>query len=126
MIKLQVLGHLGKDAIVNNANGKTVINFSVAHTEKYKDKSGEDKSKTTWVDCSYWSEKTNIANYLKKGTQVYVEGTPDVRTYTTKEGVTNSSLFLRVSFVLLLSSSKQENNSNNANELTEPLNNLPF
>ncbi len=39
MIKIQVIGHLGKDCTVNNVNGKNVINFSVAHSEKYKDAS---------------------------------------------------------------------------------------
>ena len=37
MIKLQVIGNLGKDAVVNNVNGKSVINFNVAHTERFKD-----------------------------------------------------------------------------------------
>jgi len=40
MIKLQVIGNLGKDCVVNTVNGKNVINFSVAHTEKYKDAQG--------------------------------------------------------------------------------------
>ena len=40
MIKMQVIGHLGQDATVNNVNGKSVINFSVAHSEKYKNKDG--------------------------------------------------------------------------------------
>ena len=50
MIKLQAIGHLGKDAIVNNVNGKNVINFTVAHTEKFKDAQGVQKDKTVWVD----------------------------------------------------------------------------
>ena len=37
MIKLQVIGNLGRDAVMNNVNGKTVINFTVAHSEKYKE-----------------------------------------------------------------------------------------
>ncbi|MBD0352663.1 MAG: single-stranded DNA-binding protein, partial [Flavisolibacter sp.] len=40
MIKMQVIGNLGKDCVVNNVNGKSVINFTVAHTEKYKDSQG--------------------------------------------------------------------------------------
>ena len=58
MIKLQAIGHLGKDATTNAVNGKNVINFSVAHTEKYKDQQGNQKEKTVWVECSYWTEKT--------------------------------------------------------------------
>ena len=102
MIKLQVIGNLGKDAVVNNVNGKTVINFNVAHTERYKDAQGNQKDRTTWVDCSYWTDRTAVAPYLKKGTQVYVEGTPDVRSYTTADGRNGASLTLRILSVQLL------------------------
>jgi single-strand DNA-binding protein len=102
MIKLQVIGNLGKDAVVNNVNGKTVINFNVAHTERYKDAQGNQKDRTTWVDCSYWTDRTAVAPYLKKGTQVYVEGTPDVRSYTTADGRNGASLTLRIVSVQLL------------------------
>ncbi len=102
MIKLQVIGNLGRDAVVNNVNGRNVINFSVAHTERFKDSSGEQKERTVWVDCAYWSDRTAIAPYLKKGTQVYVEGSPDVRTYQTQDGKQGASLSLRVQNVQLL------------------------
>ncbi len=104
MIKLQVIGNLGKDGVVNNVNGKSVINFSVAHTEKFKDAQGQQKDKTIWVECAYWTDRTGIAPYLKKGTQVYAEGTPDLRTYTTKDGQPGTSLSLRVMSVQLLGS----------------------
>ncbi len=86
MIKLTAIGNLGKDCTVNTVNRKTVINFNVAHTEKFKDNMGVQKDKTIWVECAYWTDRTAIAPYLKKGTQVYVEGAPDVRTYTTPDG----------------------------------------
>jgi len=149
MIKLQVIGNLGKDAIVNNVNGKTVINFTVAHTERFKDAQGNQKDKTTWVDCAYWTDRTAVAPYLKKGTQVFVEGQPDVRTYTTTDGRNGASLTLRVMSVQLLGSKSNEGGGSNgeggstnyqsappaysqpgaapsAGELTEPLDDLPF
>ena len=146
MIKLQVIGNLGKDAIVNNVNGKNVINFTVAHTEKFKDAQGNQKDKTIWVDCAYWTDRTAVAPYLKKGTQVYVEGQPDVRTYTTQDGRNGATLSLRIASVQLLGSkgnegggSSQETGGNHyqsanpssvgssgAGELTEPLDDLPF
>ena len=156
MIKLQVIGNLGKDAQVNNVNGKSVINFNVAHTERFKDAQGNQKDRTTWVDCSYWTDRTAVAPYLKKGTQVYVEGTPDVRTYTTADGRNGASLTVRISNIQLLGSrSGGENsgggynagsggysNNNNynsgssntyastpspaASDITEPLDDLPF
>lgn len=108
MIKTLVIGHLGKDAIVNQVNGKHVINFSVAHTEKYKDNQDNTQEKTTWVDCSYWTDRTAIAPYLQKGTQVYVEGTPEVRIFTRADRSTGASFALRVHNIQLLGS-KQSN-----------------
>ena len=102
MLKLIAIGHLGKDCITNTVNGKSVINFSIAHTEKFKDQQGSMKEKTTWVECAYWTDRTGIAPYLKKGTQVYVEGTPEVRTYPKNDGSTGTSLSLRVFTVQLL------------------------
>ena len=102
MIKMQVIGNLGKDCTTNIVSGKNVINFNVAHTERYKDNQNNQKEKTIWVDCAYWTEKTGIAPYLKKGQQVYVEGVPDMRTYTKSDGTFGASLTLRVMSVQLL------------------------
>jgi single-strand DNA-binding protein len=104
MIKLQVIGHLGKDCTTNVVSGKNVINFSVAHTEKFKDSMGNQKERTTWVECAYWTERTGIAPYLKKGQLVYAEGSPEVRTYTKNDGTTAASLTIRVQSVQLLGS----------------------
>lgn len=104
MIKLQVIGHLGKDCTTNNVNGKSVINFTVAHTEKFRDSQGNNQERTTWVECAYWTDRTAVAPYLVKGTQVYVEGTPEVRTFTRNDGTSGSSLTLRVREVQLLGS----------------------
>lgn len=154
MIKLTAIGNLGKDCTVNTVNNKTVINFSVAHTEKFKDNMGVQKDKTIWVECAYWTDRTAIAPYLKRGTQVYVEGTPDIRTYTTNEGKTASSLTLRVQSVQLIGGRANENGGQNdgaqgssyamnnnhsgnqmtpsaqpahhTQEITEPMDDLPF
>lgn len=149
MIKLQVIGNLGKDCVVNNVNGKNVINFSVAHTEKFKDAQGVQKDKTVWVECAYWTDRTAIAPYLKKGQQVYAEGIPDIRTYTTKEGAPGSSLSLRINMVQLIGGrgenqggetssgtgyQNQQPSYNqppshagvSSNEITEPSDDLPF
>src|SRR5258708_24584905 len=102
MIKLQIIGNLGKDCVVNTVNGKNVINFTVAHTEKYRDSQGTNQEKTTWVDCAYWTDKTAISPYLTKGKQVFVEGTPEVRSFTRQDGTAGASLSLRVREVQLL------------------------
>src|SRR5206468_12222376 len=102
MIKMQVIGNLGKDCVVNQVNGKNVINFTVAHTEKYKDSQGNNQEKTTWVDCAYWTDRTALAPYLMKGKQVFVEVTPEVRTFTSADGTSGSTLPLRIREVQLL------------------------
>src|SRR6202789_118037 len=145
MIKLQVIGNLGKDCVTNTVNGKSVINFNVAHTEKFKDAQGNQKDKTIWVECAYWTDRTGIAPYLKKGTQVYAEGTPEVRTYPKNDGTTGVSLTLRVFSVQLLGSKtggdysgigttesgyvaplSVANTIPSAGEITEPIDDLPF
>lgn len=114
MIKLQVIGNLGKDAIVNNVNGKNVINFNIAHTERYKDAQGNQKDRTVWVECAYWTDRTAVAPYLKKGTQVFVEGNPDVRSYTTADGRQGASLNLRIQSVQLLGSKSNDGSTPSA------------
>ena len=148
MLKLQVIGNLAKDCVVNNVNGKNVINFNVAHNEKYKDAQGVQKDKTVWVDCAYWTDRTGIAPYLKKGTQVFAEGTPDVRTYTANDGRQGATLSLRVNMVQLLGSRSENQGGETSgssyqnsqptynqpssqavvshNEITEPSDDLPF
>lgn len=105
MIKLTAIGNLGKDAIINQVNGKQVINFSIAHTEKFTS-NGEQKEKTTWVECAYWSD-SKVGAYLTKGTQVYIEGQPEVRTYEAN-GKAGASLTVRIFNIQLLGGGKKE------------------
>jgi single-strand DNA-binding protein len=121
MLKLLVIGNLGKDAVVNTLqSGQAVINFSVAHTENYKDRDGNKQQKTQWVDCAWWTDKHAIVPYLKKGTQVYLEGQPEVKTFNKNDGGTGVSLVLRVLGCNLLSSSSNGNGGANANASSTP------
>jgi len=139
MIKLQIIGNLGKDCVVNTVNGKNVINFTVAHTEKYRDSQGNNQEKTTWVDCAYWTDKTAVAPYLTKGKQVFVEGQPEARSFNRNDGTPGASLSLRVREVQLLggrgdnvgspSSSVSSSSTSNIpapSDITEPVDDLPF
>ena len=144
MIKMQVIGRLGKDCVVNTVNGKNVINFTVAHSEKYKDSQGTNQEKTIWVDCAYWTDRTAVSPYLVKGTQVFVEGSPEVRTFTRQDGTSGASLSLRVREVQLLGGKSDSGGSSapsysgasssgsssghvpSASEITEPMDDLPF
>jgi single-strand DNA-binding protein len=108
MIKLQIVGNLGKDCIIKEVNGKNVINFSVAHTERYKDSQGNQKERTTWVECAYWTEKTTVGQYLTKGKMVYAEGAPEADPYTNKEGQPAATLRMRVQSLQLLGGRSDE------------------
>jgi single-strand DNA-binding protein len=114
MIKLQVIGNLGKDCVVKEVNGRQVINFSVAHSERYKDSAGNQKERTIWVECAYWTDRTAVAQYLTKGRTVYAEGTPEADAYTNKEGQPAATLRMRVQNVQLLGNNVGEGSSNSS------------
>ncbi len=101
MIKLQIIGNLGGDCVLKEINGKNVMNFTVAHTERFKDAQGVQKERTTWVNCAYWSDRTAIAQYLKKGQLIFAEGTPEVDPYL-KDNQPAATLRMRVREIQLL------------------------
>lgn len=101
MIKLQMIGHLGKDALKGQVNGKSVLNFNVAHSEKYRNIQGQEVERTTWVECSYW-EREAVGPYLRKGVQVFIEGQPYLDQYVNKKGETATTLRMRVTNLQLL------------------------
>ena len=87
--KVILLGNLGKDPEVRRLDdGRGVANFSLATSETYKNKSGEKVTNTEWHNIVLWSPLADIAeNYLKKGSQVYIEGKIANRSYEDKDGV---------------------------------------
>ena len=141
MIKLQIVGNLGGDCIVKEVNGKNVINFNVAHTEKFKDAQGNLKERTTWVNCAYWTDRTAVAQYLKKGKQIYAEGSPEADGYLNKENQPAATLRMRVQNLQLLgggdgnpqsnggyqvASSGAATTANRMSEVSEAADDLPF
>lgn len=108
MIRLQLIGHLGHDAVQRYVNGKVVLGFRMAHTERYTNKDGVLQEKTIWVDCSYW-EHEKVGPYLTTGTRVYVDGSPSAEMYVNGQGESVSVLRLRV-FTLQLLSTRREGN----------------
>tara|TARA_Y100000996_G_scaffold308169_1_gene244863 strand:+ start:81 stop:494 length:414 start_codon:yes stop_codon:yes gene_type:complete len=87
--KAILLGNLGKDPEIRRLDdGRAVANFSIATSESYKNKAGEKVTNTEWHNIVLWSPLAEIAeNYLKKGSQVYIEGKISNRSYEDKEGV---------------------------------------
>ena len=87
--KVILLGNLGKDPEVRRLDdGRGVANFSLATSETYKNKSGEKVTNTEWHNIVLWSPLAEIAeSYLKKGSQVYIEGKISNRSYEDKDGI---------------------------------------
>lgn len=122
MINLFVIGNIGRDATINETNGRKAINFAVAHNSSYKDQSGSEIKKTIWVNCTLWrdkDQKASVKEYLKAGVLVAVHGEPSVRTFKNKDGAFVAAMDLNVNKLELLSSSKHEETSNTEAEQTE-------
>lgn len=85
--KVILVGKLGKDAETKyTASQVPVSTFSVATEHRYKDKqSGEWRGDTTWTNVVLWNSE-NLAQYLTKGAQVYVEGRLQNRSYDDRDG----------------------------------------
>lgn len=88
--KVQLIGFLGNDPEVRYTNtGDAAVNISLATSEQWKDKStGEQKEQTEWHRVSFFGKSAEIvAQYLRKGSQIYVEGKIRSKKYTDKTGV---------------------------------------
>ena len=86
--KVMLIGNLGKDPEVRyTASGTAVASFSLATSEKFKNKSGEWEEKTEWHNVTLWSRLAEIAGeYLSKGKTVYIEGRLQTRKWQDRDG----------------------------------------
>jgi single-strand DNA-binding protein len=86
--KVTLIGHLGKDPELRNiSSGATVTRFSLATSERYKDKDGNIQTQTEWHNIVLWRDQAEMAaKYLKKGMLVYVEGKITSRSWDDKDG----------------------------------------
>jgi single-strand DNA-binding protein len=95
--RVTLIGNLGRDPEMRYLpSGEAVANLAMATTEKYKDKAGELVEQTEWHRISFFGRMAEVCGqYLKKGSQVYVEGALRTRKYTDKEGVERYSTEIR-------------------------------
>lgn len=86
--KVILIGNLGRDVELKYLpSGDAVANISVATTETWKDKEGNKKEATEWTRVAMFGKTAEIAGqYLKKGSQVYIEGKLQTKKWTDKEG----------------------------------------
>lgn len=86
--KVILVGNLGKDPELRyTPSGAAVANFTLATSDRYKDKSGEWQEKTEWHNIVAWRQLAEICGkYLHKGKQVYIEGKIQTRSYDDRDG----------------------------------------
>jgi single-strand DNA-binding protein len=99
MLKMILSGALGHDAEVKEVGKKKAINFDVAVSMDYKDQQGNKIERTEWVKAVMWKndgQSTKVADFLKKGQKVLVEGTPASEGFKSKTGDIKSSLNVTV------------------------------
>jgi single-strand DNA-binding protein len=87
--KAIILGNVGQDPEVRHTkNGTAVCNFSIATNKSWKTQDGQKQDKTSWHRVTAWGKVAEIAGqYVKKGSQVYVEGELEYGSFTNKDGV---------------------------------------
>lgn len=103
--KAIIVGNLGADPETREAGGSTVCNFRVATNESYKDSTGMLVDKTEWHSVVAWGKLAEICGtYLKKGSQVCIEGSLQTRSYE-KDGVTKYTTEIKAREMTMLSGS---------------------
>jgi single-strand DNA-binding protein len=88
--KVILVGRVGKDPEIRHTNdGKAIVSLSLATSENWKTKDGDKKEKTEWHKIVSFNEGLNkvIEQYVKKGSQIYIEGQLQTRKWTDKDGV---------------------------------------
>jgi single-strand DNA-binding protein len=111
VFETRLIGNIGKDATIKNMErGVVAINFPVAHNKNWRDKrTGESKTKTTWVNCTIWKKdgaNLRILDFLKKGALVELIGSPFAKAYSQEDGFLRTEIRLNVSKTNILRPAK--------------------
>lgn len=108
--KVILIGHLGQDPELRYlASGDAVANFSMATSESWKDKAGEKQEQTEWHRISAFGKTAEIVGkFLKKGSQVYVEGKLQTKKWTDKEGVERYTTEIRCDRMQMLGARERQ------------------
>ena len=124
--KAILVGNVGKDPETRYLEGGTAVSrFSLATSEVYKNKNGEKITNTDWHNIVVWRGLAEIAEkYIKKGTQLYVEGRIKTRSYTDKDGNTRYTTEIVADNFQMLGR-KSDNASSTSESTNNSFNNSP-
>ncbi len=104
--KAMIIGRLGQDPEIRYTQSNTAVaNLSIATNERFKDSMGEWKERTEWHRVVAWGRKAEICQqYLKKGSQVYIEGPIQTRKWEDRDGQTRYTTEVKALRLLMLDS----------------------
>ena len=107
---VHLLGRLGKDSVLAySPTGQPILKFSLATSEKFKDKEGKYVEKTEWHNCVVFGKLgESISKYLLKGTQIYLEGKLQTRKWDDKQNVVHFSTEVIVDKIELLGEKRNQ------------------
>ena len=116
--RVMLIGNLTRDPEVRHIpSGTAVADLGLAVSERYTNKAGEAVEKTCFVDIVVWDRQAeNCAQYLKKGSPVFVEGQLQLDQWESKEGEKRSKLRVRAERVQFLGSPRQRSEAGEASE----------
>jgi single-strand DNA-binding protein len=125
--KVILVGRLGRDPETRYMpSGEAVTNFSIATEERWKDKSGQPQTRTEWHNITLFGKLGEIASqYLRKGSQVYIEGRIQSRKYSGKDGVERIAYDIIGNEMRMLGSSNNSHDSGGYNTAPAASNSPP-
>ncbi len=120
--KVMVIGYLGRDPEMRyTPNGRSVVSFSVACDRSWRNADGEKQTETDWFNVVAWGDLAEICSkYLSKGSQAYIEGRIQTRTWQDNEGQQRTSVDIVAQQVLLLNKKKESNPDDTEDDFDYP------
>lgn len=102
--KAMLIGNVGQDPEIRNVQGGAkVATFSLATTERWKDRNGDTKEVTEWHRITAWDKRADFVEaYVRKGNQVFVEGKITTRQWTDQDGKKNYTTEIQASNIQIL------------------------
>jgi len=121
--KVILVGNIGRDPEIRySASGDAICNLSIATTDNWKDKAtGERKENTEWHRVSFFGKTAEVCGqYLKKGSQIYVEGSLRTRKWTDKDGVEKYTTEIRGDAMQMLGGRNASGSDNEPKDSSPP------
>ena len=125
--RVTLLGRIGQDPEIKTVRETKVAKLSLATSESYKDKQGNKVENTEWHNLELWDGLAKIAeSYLKKGSQIYVDGKIKTDKWETDSGEKRSAVKIRVTSLTMLGGLEQQAKPEISNAGNDEGGDLPF